>query len=109
MTEIATIDCFGRWGTSVFSENTAIFNNCRTKLINGVRRESARQGSGYNKLRLYKCLKSETKPKMMPRGHRTAYSKFRCGVAPIHIEIGIYERLALEDRRYFSCLKDTPM
>ena len=56
-------DCFGRWGTSVFSENTAIFNNCRTKLINGVRRENARQGSGYNKLRLYRCLKSETKPK----------------------------------------------
>ena len=27
MTEIATIDWFGRWGTSVFSENTAIFSN----------------------------------------------------------------------------------
>ena len=25
MTEIATIDWFGRWGTSMFSENTAIF------------------------------------------------------------------------------------
>ena len=25
MTEIAIIDWFGRWGTSVFSENTAIF------------------------------------------------------------------------------------
>ena len=25
MTEIATIDCFGRLGTSVFSENTAIY------------------------------------------------------------------------------------
>ena len=25
MTEIATIDWFGKWGTSVFSENTAIF------------------------------------------------------------------------------------
>ena len=25
MTEIATIDWFRRWGTSVFSENTAIF------------------------------------------------------------------------------------
>ena len=25
MTEIATIDWFGRWGTSIFSENTAIF------------------------------------------------------------------------------------
>ena len=24
MTEMATIDWFGRWGTSVFSENTAI-------------------------------------------------------------------------------------
>ena len=26
MTEIATIDWFGRWGTSVFSENTAMFS-----------------------------------------------------------------------------------
>ena len=28
MTEIATIDWFGRWGISVFSENTAIFLDC---------------------------------------------------------------------------------
>ena len=27
MTEIATIDRFGRWGTSVFSENTNIFKS----------------------------------------------------------------------------------
>ena len=27
MTEIATIDWFGRWGTFVFSENTAIFSS----------------------------------------------------------------------------------
>ena len=26
MTEFATIDWFGRWGASVFSENTAIFS-----------------------------------------------------------------------------------
>ena len=26
MTEFATVDWFGRWGTSVFSENTAIFS-----------------------------------------------------------------------------------
>ena len=26
MTEIATIDWFQRWGTSVFSENTVIFS-----------------------------------------------------------------------------------
>ena len=30
MTEIATIDWFRRWGTSVFSENTAIFVYCMT-------------------------------------------------------------------------------
>ena len=29
MTEIATIDWFGRWGTSVFSENTAIFDSIK--------------------------------------------------------------------------------
>ena len=27
MTEMATIDWFGRWGTSVFSEDTAIFRS----------------------------------------------------------------------------------
>ena len=27
MTEIATIDWFERWGTSIFSENTAIYLN----------------------------------------------------------------------------------
>ena len=34
MTDIATIDWFGRWGTSVFCENTAIFKlkyYCRRK------------------------------------------------------------------------------
>ena len=28
MTEIASIDWFGRWRTSVFSENTAFSENC---------------------------------------------------------------------------------
>ena len=34
MTEIATIDWFGRWGTSVFSEITAIFFTAGLKLPN---------------------------------------------------------------------------
>ena len=33
MTEIATIDRFGRLGTSVFSENTAIFLNFLSKML----------------------------------------------------------------------------
>ena len=40
----------------------------------------------------------------MPRCHRSSYSKFRCGVAPIRIETGRYERLALENRRCFNCV-----
>ena len=40
MTEIVTIDWFGRWGTSVFSENTAIFdiNVSLRPVRNGKRR-----------------------------------------------------------------------
>ena len=33
MTEIATIDRFGTWETSVFSENTAIFLTCFVALF----------------------------------------------------------------------------
>ena len=40
---------------------------------------------------------------MMPRGHRAALSKFRFGVAPIRVETGRYERLALEERHCFIC------
>ena len=38
MAEIATIDWFGRWGTSVFSENTAIFYPCK---LHGTELKSA--------------------------------------------------------------------
>ena len=34
MTEIATIDWFERWGTSVFSENTAIYLNFFSSITN---------------------------------------------------------------------------
>ena len=48
---------------------------------------------GKNKLRLYRCFKSEYKSEnyvkcTMLRVHRSAYSKSRCGVAPIRIETG---------------------
>lgn len=43
----------------------------------------------------------------MPCSHRSSYAKFRCGVALIRIKTGRYERLALEDRRSFNCVKHT--
>ena len=39
----------------------------------------------------------------MPKTHRGAYAKFRCGVAPIRLETGRYERLDESDRTCFHC------
>ena len=87
---------------------TYIVNKHTTKWINDVRRENARQGPGKNKLRLYWCFKNDYKSEnyvtcMTPIGHRAAFSKFRYRVAPIRVETGRYERLALEDRHCFNC------
>ena len=39
----------------------------------------------------------------MSKSHRSAYAKFRCGVAPIRIETGRYERLDYSDRTCYNC------
>ena len=39
----------------------------------------------------------------MSRAHRSSYAKFRCGVAPIRVETGRYERLNYDDRTCFNC------
>ena len=87
---------------------TYAVNQHTMKWTNDVRRENARQEPGKNKLRLYRCFKNDYKTVnyvscMMPRGHRAALSKFRCGEAPIRVKTGRYERLALEDRHCFNC------
>ena len=55
------------------------------------------------KLRTYKLLKNEFGTEkyvelFMPKKYRSALCKFRCGVAPIRIETGRYERLNVIDR-----------
>ena len=35
---------------------------------------------------------------ILPRNHRSAFSRFRCGVAPIRLETGRYERLSEAER-----------
>ena len=39
----------------------------------------------------------------MSRAQRSSYAKFRCGVAPIRVETGRYERLNYDDRTCFNC------
>ena len=73
-----------------------------------INREHAFQGNGKNKLRTYSLFKSEYATEQylsyfIPRLHRSAYAKFCCGVAPIHLETGRYERIPLESRIRFVC------
>ena len=60
-------------------------------------------GTGRNRLRTYKQFKSSVycEPyitKVRHRLHRSALAKFRLGVAPIRLETGRYEGLALNQR-----------
>ena len=69
-------------------------------IINSISGTSNRGG---NKLRTYKLFKQVLKTEnycnmIIPRSHRSAFSRFRCGVAPIRIETGRYERLTEEER-----------
>ncbi|XP_053380394.1 uncharacterized protein LOC128548887 [Mercenaria mercenaria] len=70
--------------------------------VNGIR------NVGRNKLRTYSLFKSnfdvEQYCKMiLPHQHRSAFSKFRCGVAPLRIETGRYENLNVIDRKCTFC------
>ena len=60
-------------------------------------------GHGNNKLRTYCLYKKDYVTEkycklIMPHRHRSAFCKFRCGVAPLRIETGRFEGLALENR-----------
>ena len=68
-----------------------------------INRESSRSGIRRSQLRTYKLFKTdyvvEDYCKMfIPISHRSAFSKFRCGVAPIRIETGRFEKLEVSQR-----------
>ena len=68
-----------------------------------INRKSNRSGNGRNKLLTYKLFKTdyiaEDFCKMfIPISHRSAFSKFRCGVAPIRIETVRFVNLEVSQR-----------
>ena len=86
----------------------ACFRLYTEKWKNELNRERARRGNGQNKLRTYRTFKSnfetETYVKMiMPFSWRSAFAKFRSGVAPLRLETGRYENLAVNQRTCFNC------
>ena len=80
-----------------------LFENFVTTWLARINSNVGPSGRGRNKLRLYKTFKQnysvENYCKMiLPVRHRAAFSKFRCGVAPIRTETCRYEGLT-EDLR----------
>ena len=76
---------------------------------NELERNVSRSGNGGNKLRTYRSFKHTYETEtyistILPRRYRSAYAKFRCGVAPIRLETGRYERLQVEQRTCFQCV-----
>lgn len=78
-----------------------------------INSESGRSGKGRNKLRTYKLFKTEYKTEdyckiFLPIKHRSAFSKFRCGVAPIRIETGRFVNLEVSQRLcpFCDCVED---
>ena len=72
---------------------------------------NAIRGNGRNKLRTYRLFKTDFEVESyckirLPIAHRSAFAKFRCGVAPLKIETGRYEGLAENDRLCPFCRND---
>lgn len=71
-----------------------------------IRNIAGPSGRGNNKLRTYKHFKvnygleNYVACAFIPRKHKTALAKFRCGVAPIRLETGRYENI----KRRTTCM-----
>ena len=109
--------CIGNFGLDRFVDVNVPFSvhALLTKLREGllhihvrdwsseIQRDTGRSGNGRNKLRTYRLFKSHYEVEeycklfLLVR-HRSAFAKFRCGVAPIKIETGRYENLDVNQR-----------
>ena len=95
---------------SVYEKMMSLYEHEWKQSINNVKGKS---GKGRNKLRRYCtykpifCVEKYCLLKMPPK-HRSALSKFRCGVAPIRIETGRYENLKENERvcPFCNCIED---
>ena len=107
VSEFLLVNNFGQYADITIPSSNRFVNDFENILLenyvtNWTTRINSNVGPsdrGRNKLRLYKSFKHnysvENYCKMiLPSRHRAAFSKFRCGVAPIRIETGRFEGLA---------------
>ena len=80
------------------------FNIFLRKWENEIVQEKSKGKNGKNKLRMYKnfktvfCTEQYVQAFYIGRKAKIAFTKFRCGIAPINIEIGRYKNLPVEER-----------
>ena len=79
------------------------FTRFKAQWSNTISRIQSNSARGLNKLRTYKLFKKEFTTEayvkiVLPYKHRSAFAKFRCGVAPLRLETGRYERLDIQLR-----------
>jgi len=85
-----------------------MFNKYKIDWQNNIRKENGNSCKGGNKLRTYKLFKHNYCTEfycttVLPLNHRSAFAKFRCGVAPLRIETGRYENILRNERFCFNC------
>ena len=87
-------------------------NNFSVKWFQIISSERGVSGRGGSKLRKYRLFKSQMDTEqycklIMPKAHRSAFAKFRMGVAPLRIETGRYEGLSETERICPFCREHT--
>ena len=85
-----------------------VFDDFKVKWRQDLERNNALRGTGGNKLRTYRLFKQSYRKEqymscIRPKLQRSAYAKFRCGVAPLRIETGRYERLEITEGTCIIC------
>ncbi|XP_052256259.1 uncharacterized protein LOC127861632 isoform X1 [Dreissena polymorpha] len=88
--------------------DSAMFCKFKSDWKDTVLQPNAIRGNGRNKLRTYCQFKNEYCTEeyckmILPYRHRSAFAKFRCGVAPIMLEIGRYANVPVENRFCPNC------
>ena len=91
--------------------DNAMCEKVETEWLQAITGESAMRGDGRNKLRTYRHFKHDFNTEgclrtVKNRQHRSALAKFRCGVAPIQIELGRYGGVPENERLCPICLQD---
>ena len=105
---------FREFNVNHFCNTDFIFNKSSIKMLENIYFEKFKDNwlhdLNYNnrsKLRTYRIFKQEYGVEKylqtnMPGRYRSAFSKFRCGVAPLKIETGRYEGILSENRFCFN-------